>query len=149
MFYSFVSFLSNNIIICHDCASRCRRKWTCQVLKLWLVNGFEPNQLIVLLNLNKKNEGTRIDMYLQSLNNNHMNSHRNHMNRIFYKNIFKSLDLCVLTDTSSELFCIFGDFYAWGMQDSEVIKQNHWNTPEKLCARISGTCTLHQFKNNK
>ena len=22
-----VSFLSNNIIICHDCASRCRRKW--------------------------------------------------------------------------------------------------------------------------
>ena len=57
--------------------------------------GFEPNQLIVLLNLNKKNEGTRINMYLKSLNNNYINSHRNHMNRIFYKNIFKSLDLCV------------------------------------------------------
>ena len=44
------------------------------------------------------------------------------MNRIFYKNIFRSIDLCVLRDASVELFCVFGDFYASGTQDAEVRK---------------------------
>ena len=30
--------------------------------------------------------------------------------------------LCILRDTCYELFCVFGDFYASGMQDSEVTK---------------------------
>ena len=30
------------------------------------------------------------------------------------------IDLCVLRDACHELFCIFGDFYTSGMQDTEV-----------------------------
>ena len=43
-------------------------------------------------------------------------------NRIFYKNIFRSIDFCVLRDARHELFCVFGDFYASGTQDAEVTK---------------------------
>ena len=32
------------------------------------------------------------------------------------------IDLCILRDACHELFCIFGDFYASGMQDAEVTK---------------------------
>ena len=34
----------------------------------------------------------------KALNNSHKNSNRNHMNRIFYKDIFRSIDLCILRD---------------------------------------------------
>ena len=46
------------------------------------------------------------------------------MNRIFCKNIFRSIyiDLCILRDACDELFCVFGDFYASGTQDTEVTK---------------------------
>ena len=32
------------------------------------------------------------------------------------------INLCILRDACHELFCIFGDFYASGMQDAEVTK---------------------------
>ena len=32
------------------------------------------------------------------------------------------IDLCVLWDAYHELFCVFGDFYASGMQDPEITK---------------------------
>ena len=54
-----------------------------------------------------------------SLNNNLFNSHRNHTNRIFYQNMFRSIDLCVLRDASIELFCVLRD-YETGTQDAEV-----------------------------
>ena len=40
----------------------------------------------------------------------------------FFKNIFRWIDLCVLQDASTELFCVFGDFYASGTHDAEVTK---------------------------
>ena len=50
-----------------------------------------------------------------SLNNSHINSHRNHTNRIFYNDIF------ITIDRSIELFGVFGDYYASG-QDARVTK---------------------------
>ena len=35
---------------------------------------------------------------------------------------YGSIDLCVLRDACHELFCVFEDFYASGMQDTEVTK---------------------------
>ena len=32
----------------------------------------------------------------------------------------RSIDLCVLQDAYHKLFCIFGDFYAPGVQETEV-----------------------------
>ena len=32
----------------------------------------------------------------------------------------RSINLCILRDECNELFCIFGDFYASGLQDSRV-----------------------------
>ena len=57
-----------------------------------------------------------------SLNNLHMNSHRNHTDRMFYKNILRSIDLCVLQDSCNELLWVFGDFYMSGVQDAEITK---------------------------
>ena len=34
----------------------------------------------------------------------------------------RSIDLCVLQDACHELFCVFGDFYGSGTQDTEVTK---------------------------
>ena len=34
----------------------------------------------------------------------------------------RSIDLCILKDACNELFCMFGDFYASGLQDSRVRK---------------------------
>ena len=50
------------------------------------------------------------------------NCHRNYTNRIFlqmhmFRSIISLIDLCVLRDTSHDLFCIFGDFYASGTQE--------------------------------
>ena len=46
------------------------------------------------------------------------NNYRNHTNKIFYKNIFRSIDqsidLCVILDACHELLCVFRDFYASG-----------------------------------
>ena len=36
--------------------------------------------------------------------------------------MFRSIDLCVLQNAYYELFCVIGDFYESGMQDSEVTK---------------------------
>jgi len=36
--------------------------------------------------------------------------------------MFRSIDLCVLRDACHKLFCVFGDFYASGTQDTEVKK---------------------------
>ena len=70
-----------------------------------------------------------------SLNNSHMNSHRNHTDRIFYKNVFRSIDLCVLQDSCNELLWVFGDFYASGVQDAEVTKSLYTYCPEsRPCA---------------
>ena len=57
-----------------------------------------------------------------SLNNLHMSSHRNHTDRMFYKNILRSIDLCVLQDSCNELLWVFGDFYVSGVQDAEITK---------------------------
>ena len=57
-----------------------------------------------------------------SLNNLHMNSHRNHTDRMFYKNILRSINLCVLQDSCNELLWVFGDFYVSGVQDAEITK---------------------------
>ena len=35
---------------------------------------------------------------------------------------YGSINLCVLQDACHELFCVFEDFYASGMQDTEVTK---------------------------
>ena len=35
---------------------------------------------------------------------------------------YRSIDLCVLRDACHELFCVFGDFYTSGTQDTEVTK---------------------------
>ena len=70
-----------------------------------------------------------------SLNNSHMNSHRNHTDRIFYKNVFRSIDLYVLQDSCNELLWVFGDFYASGVQDAEVTKSLYTYCPEsRPCA---------------
>ena len=57
-----------------------------------------------------------------SLKSSHKDSHRNHANRIFYKKIFRSIDLFVLRDACHEPLCVFGDFYASGTQDAEATK---------------------------
>ena len=65
------------------------------------------------------------------LNNRHKKSQRNHMNRIFYKNILRSIDLSILASYEMqchELLCVFGDCYASGTQDAEVTKLKLWLT---------------------
>ena len=57
------------------------------------------------------------------LHNSHNNNCRNHRDRIFYKTIFRLINQsCILWGTFHEFVCMFGDFYASGMQDTEVTK---------------------------
>ena len=37
-----------------------------------------------------------------------------------YTCLYQSIDLCVLWGACYELFCVFGEFYASGMQEEEV-----------------------------
>ena len=46
---------------------------------------------------------------------------------------YQSIDLCVLWDACNLLFCIFGDFYASGMQDAEVTKSLWWSWSSSNC----------------
>ena len=40
-----------------------------------------------------------------------------------YKNIFRSFDRCLCpTGRMPQLFCVFGDFYVSGTEDTEVTK---------------------------
>ena len=40
-----------------------------------------------------------------------------------YKNIFRSFDWCLCpTGRMPQLFCVFGDFYVSGTEDTEVTK---------------------------
>ena len=39
----------------------------------------------------------------------------------------QSINLCILWDAFHELFCVFGDFYASGMQDVEIVKSLIYN----------------------
>ena len=72
------------------------------------------------------------------LNNNHKNSHRNHSNRIFYKNIFRSIDdLCVPQEACHELFRVFGTFYASRTQDTGITKS--------LCLAGINFCSFYLF----
>ena len=48
--------------------------------------------------------------------------HRNHTNKILYRNVFRLIDLCILGDASIELSYVFGNFYASGTQHAEVTK---------------------------
>ena len=57
-----------------------------------------------------------------SLNNSHKNGHRKLQEQDIPKKYFRSIDLCVLGDPCYELLSVLGDFYASGMQDTEVKK---------------------------
>ena len=46
---------------------------------------------------------------------------------------YQSIDLCVLWNACNLLFCIFGDFYASGMQDAEVTKSLWWSWSSSNC----------------
>ena len=62
------------------------------------------------------------------------NIHRNHTNRIFYRNP-KSINqyLCPTGCICHKLFCIFGDFYASWMQDAEIKKKVQSDIFFELC----------------
>ena len=47
-------------------------------------------------------------------------------------------DLCVLTETYHESFCIFGDFYALATQDTEVTKSLFYHKQLKIIVKRGG-----------
>ena len=51
--------------------------------------------------------------------------------RIFYKNIFRSIDPTLLCYECYELFCVFGAFYVSGMWDADVTKSLHKHKQKK------------------
>lgn len=48
------------------------------------------------------------------------------------------IDLCVLTETYHESFCIFGDFYALAMEDTEVTKSLFYDKQLKIIVKGGG-----------
>ena len=66
------------------------------------------------------------------------NSHRNHMNRIFYKNIFRLIDRSIFASYGTCAMNVFRDFYALGMQDAEVTKWLSKHAGLPLRFQVSG-----------
>ena len=61
------------------------------------------------------------------LSKNLENSHINHTNSVFYKNVILYVNRSIFAsyEEAYDLFCFLGDFYGSGTQDTEVSKSLH------------------------